>query len=171
MPSGKVHDAITIGAALAAAPLWWFATPAPQNWTNGAALVGSILFSGLMLSPDLDLHSSVYRRWGPFRFVWWPYQRAVPHRSWLSHSWVAGPVLRIAYFLGVVWLLGWAILWALGKVADFAPAAPERNPVELVGDVWGRYPDLVLTSGAGILIGNALHTGADAVVSLFKGKR
>ena len=36
---------------------------------------------GLMLSPDLDLVSRPYKRWGFLRWIWLPYQKLIPrHR-------------------------------------------------------------------------------------------
>ena len=97
MPSGKVHDRITVVAAAVSAPAWataaWASpgiSPAAKDWTVGAALVVSLLFSGLLLSPDLDLDSSIYKRWGPFRFIWWPYQKLMPHPVFLVALYRAG---------------------------------------------------------------------------------
>ena len=88
-----------------AAPAWWFLTPASgHDVTVGATLVVATVFSGLMLSPDLDLESGPYHRWGPLRYLWWPYKSVIPHRSPLSHSLVVGPTLRIVYFLFMVWV-------------------------------------------------------------------
>src|SRR5436305_9344184 len=101
MPDGKTHDKITVIGAVAAVPAWAFLAPPPHEWSVGLTLFGATLFSGLMLSPDLDLDSSIYRRWGPFRFLWWPYQKIMPHRSVASHSLLLGPLLRILYFLVV----------------------------------------------------------------------
>lgn len=44
-----------------------------------------------LISPDLDIDSSVYRRWGIFRWVWYPYREIMKHRG-LSHSIVFGPL-------------------------------------------------------------------------------
>ncbi|MGC4046705.1 MAG: DUF2227 family putative metal-binding protein [Armatimonas sp.] len=78
MPDGKTHDMITVVGAVVAAPAWWLLTQESRDYTVCATLVGSILFSGLMLSPDLDLDSSIYRRWGPLRFLWWPIKNWSP---------------------------------------------------------------------------------------------
>lgn len=168
MPSGKVHDRITVIAAAAAVPVWWFAAVDHKTWSVGASLVGGILFSGMMISPDLDLDSAVYRRWGPLRFLWWPYQRLVPHRSWVSHSWLAGPIVRVAYFVLVLWLIALALLFVLSHVTDAAPVTPVRTPVQLGMDLWVRFPDQVTFAAIGILIGTGLHTGADAIVTGLK---
>lgn len=168
MPSGKVHDRMTIIAAAVSVPVWWFVAVDHKEWTVGASLVGGILFSGLMLSPDLDLDSAIYRRWGPLRFLWWPYQKAVPHRSWVSHSWFAGPILRVTYFVVVLWLIALALLFVLSRFIDATPVAPVRTPVQLGMDLWQRFPDQVTFAAIGVLIGTGLHTGADALVTGWK---
>ena len=44
-----------------------------------------------LISPDLDIDSSVYKRWGIFRWIWYPYREIMKHRG-LSHSVVFGPI-------------------------------------------------------------------------------
>ena len=168
MPSGKVHDRITLAAAAVSVPTWWFVAIDHKAWSVGAALVGGILFSGMMLSPDLDLDSAIYRRWGPLRFLWWPYMRLVPHRSWVSHSWLAGPILRVGYFLLVLWLFAHGILFAATRFTDLVPHVPIRNPLQLVRELWQHFPDQSTFAIIGILIGTGLHTGADAIVTGIK---
>jgi uncharacterized metal-binding protein len=74
---------------------------------------------GYWLSPDLDIKSRPFLRWGILRFIWLPYQRFIPHRSPLSHAPVLGSVIRLLYlvvFLSPLWLFpGWQqIQWAIG---------------------------------------------------------
>ena len=85
MPSGRVHDQITMLTAAASVPAWWFLTPSHDALTFGSG-VAAYLFSGFWLSDDLDTNSISYKRWGALRFLWWPYQKLVPHRSWVSHG-------------------------------------------------------------------------------------
>jgi uncharacterized metal-binding protein len=168
MPSGKVHDGITaIGAALAA-PVWWYLTPKPHDWNIGATLVVSTLFAGWLLSPDLDLNSSIYKRWGPLRFLWYPYQKLVPHRSWISHSWFLSPFMRIAYLLVMIWLVAWAVLWGIRQSSGLGPGSPERTPWDLCQDIYHHSPQATLMAAIGLIFGTALHTGADTVYSFWK---
>ncbi|GAB4462924.1 MAG: metal-binding protein [Armatimonadaceae bacterium] len=171
MPSGKVHDQITIVGAALAAPAWWLLTPPPHDWTVGATLIGATLFSGLMLSPDLDLNSSIYRRWGPLRFLWWPYQKLIPHRSHLSHSLVLGPALRIAYFLFVCWVLFRVVTWGLSHFISFDRNALSEHYAGTVLGLYQLYPQHTIMAAVGIFVGGFLHVGADMVGSAMRRKR
>src|ERR1700709_901538 len=97
MPSGKVHDKITVVTAALAVPVWWFAAPA-KDYVSLIVALGSYIFSGFWLSDDLDTNSVSYKRWGAFRWLWWPYQKLVPHRSWGSPGLGVGPLNRVLYF-------------------------------------------------------------------------
>lgn len=171
MPSGKVHDQITVIAAAALAPVWYTFTPAPVDPTVGLALVASTLFSGLMLSPDLDLNSSIYSRWGPLRYLWLPYQKAIPHRSKLSHSYLLGPALRVIYFLAISWLLLRAGTWVAVQFVDFDRNSVSRQATDIVLNFWRQYPDHARMTALGLFIGPALHCAADTIVSGTKRKK
>lgn len=99
MPSGRTHDRIT---------LWClpFVTGCTYLLTNSLAitviLTLSFLVGGFMLGPDLDIRSIQYRRWGLLRWIWLPYQKALKHRSRLSHGPIIGTAIRVVY-MGV-WL-------------------------------------------------------------------
>ena len=93
---GKSHDKITK-----------YLTPVVglgYGILSGDAVLGFIagiaeLFGGLYLSPDLDIKSNPWRRWGLLRSLWLPYQKLVPHRHWISHSPIVGTLGRVAYIL------------------------------------------------------------------------
>ena len=97
MPGGRTHDVVTAVIA----PIAFVIGVLWQGWPGGFLFMGTHLFSGLMLSPDLDVDigSHPYRRWGPFRIIWQPYMRAIGHRSRLSHGPVVGTFLRILYLV------------------------------------------------------------------------
>lgn len=128
MPSGRVHNLINLAAyavlaagALAASRQDLIGvTPAQAiNFTLGF-MAGTFL-----LSPDLDLSEGRVdskRRWGVLGFLWVPYGRMFSHRG-LSHTWLLGPLTRLAY---VAVLLG--LVAGLVRVAFPAwqwPALPE----------------------------------------------
>ncbi len=99
MPSGRVHDRITYWCL----PFVIAPTAMLTHSLVTTAIVGlSFLVGGLMLGPDLDIHSVQYTRWGPLRWIWLPYQRAIKHRSSLSHGPIIGTTLRVVYLS--IWL-------------------------------------------------------------------
>jgi uncharacterized metal-binding protein len=74
------------------------------------------LLGGLYLSPDLDLVSTPFKRWGVLRVLWLPYQKLIPcHRHWLSHGVIVGSIARLSYL--AAWLLPlWFLLPGLRQV-------------------------------------------------------
>ncbi|MDS3860726.1 metal-binding protein [Thermosynechococcaceae cyanobacterium BACA0444] len=108
MPSGRVHDRVTVVLSPLAglgAGVWG------QRWELATLAIVGVLVSGFFLSPDLDILSKPYQRWGWLRWLWWPYQRFIPHRSWLSHGPIIGTVLRVAYLIGWLSLIGFGLSW------------------------------------------------------------
>ncbi|MBB6017495.1 metal-binding protein [Deinococcus radiopugnans] len=102
MPSGRVHNLINIAAysVLAAAALVLsrqeLLTVTPVQALNFTVAYAAGTF---LLSPDLDLADGRVdskRHWGLLGFVWVPYGKLFRHRG-LSHSWVIGPLTRLAY--------------------------------------------------------------------------
>jgi uncharacterized metal-binding protein len=103
MASGKNHDRGI-----------YFATPiigiigTAYNLEFGIVAAASHLLGGLYLSPDLDLVSKPYKRWGWLRWIWIPYQKFIPHRSPLSHAPVLGSLIRLTYlslWLSALWVI------------------------------------------------------------------
>ncbi|WP_425146265.1 metal-binding protein [Deinococcus sp.] len=123
MPSGRVHNLINIAAfaGLSAGALFLTSlrgvviTPLQAATFSVGFAVGTFL-----LSPDLDLasgHVDSKRRWGPLGFLWVPYGLLFSHRG-LSHTWILGPLTRLAYLA-----LMTALIWGLLRVAGrFVPA-------------------------------------------------
>mgnify|MGYP001494084838 CR=1 FL=1 len=100
MASGKEHDHSTILFSLP------FGLGIALLTDLKAGLIAAIafLFGGLWLSPDLDTKSNSLKRWGILKFIWFPYQKLVPHRSILSHAPFLGTILRIAYLISLLCL-------------------------------------------------------------------
>lgn len=170
MPNGRTHDFITVVSAGAAIPIILTSHLPQIDPATAAVLVGSYLASGLIFSPDLDLHSRPYRRWGPFRFIWIPYQKLVPHRSWVSHSFVLGPLIRVCYFLAMVILL---YLAGVTLVNLFTPVNSTGTLFTFGHTVTGwvqTHPALIGYALFGLLLGGASHTVADLVYSWVKRK-
>jgi uncharacterized metal-binding protein len=81
MASGKNHDkSIYFATPLVGILSGYYLSP-----MLGLIAASSHLLGGLYLSPDLDLKSLPWKRWGILRVIWIPYQR-IPHRHWLSHA-------------------------------------------------------------------------------------
>jgi uncharacterized metal-binding protein len=74
------------------------------------------LLGGFMMGPDLDIHSVQYRRWGPFKWIWRPYQVFLKHRSTLSHGPIIGTLLRVFYFSAWLILCGIVIVEILNSL-------------------------------------------------------
>ena len=103
MASGREHDRATYVLAVIYGVIWW-----PWLGSSGAVSSGlAFLFGGLFLSPDLDINSRPYQRWGGLRWLWWPYQRLIRHRSVLSHSPFLGTAIRITYLSFLVAAISW----------------------------------------------------------------
>lgn len=100
MPSGRTHNRINIIVlfilllslfSLLKRPL----LPFPASYLeNRRIIVFSLayLFGTFFLSPDLDIKSGPYNRWGMLKVIWVPYQLFFGHRGVLHHP-VFGPVV------------------------------------------------------------------------------
>jgi len=117
MASGRNHDRAIL-----------FTTPiigiigVSYSLELGVVAAAAHLLGGLYLSPDLDLASKPFKRWGVLRVVWLPYQKLIPcHRHWLSHGIIVGSVVRLLYLAALLlplWVIfpglqqvEWAITW------------------------------------------------------------
>jgi uncharacterized metal-binding protein len=100
MPGYRTHDKVGIAAII---PITGASLYFGHTIQDTITLTIGIAVSTYFLSPDLDLHSRIYNRWGFLRWIWIPYQKVIPHRSWLSHSGPISATLRIAYLF--LWLL------------------------------------------------------------------
>jgi uncharacterized metal-binding protein len=170
MPSGKTHDAITWLAAVPAAAAAWFVT---GSLLLAAVVTGATLFGGLMFGPDLDIHSRQYTRWGPLRFIWWPYKVVFRHRSRLTHGIVLGTLIRVLYFAGMLALLAAAAFYLYMTYAVGQPPTPAEFAASVrgfeIGLRWdGAFKQLSLAAFAGLWWGAATHTLADVVWSMLR---
>jgi uncharacterized metal-binding protein len=145
MPSGKVHLALELsllpGFALAGAYLG-------ASDEQLAAFSLSYTAASLLLSPDLDLaRSDPASRWGPLRFLWWPYAALFRHRG-LSHSLLLGPLTRLGYLA----LLAGLVFLPLHFLAGVP--LPPRFPLRFL------YPIAI-----GVYLPHLLHVGLDRLAS------
>lgn len=98
MPSGKIHDFLATATTIGA--VYYLQTANLTSDLNCILIFAcASLFGGFMFGPDLDVKSVQYKRWGPLKFIWLPYQ-AFGHRSkkTQSHDALFGPIIRIIYF-------------------------------------------------------------------------
>ncbi|MEW6129103.1 MAG: metal-binding protein [Acidobacteriota bacterium] len=168
MPSGRTHDKITIFLTLPIAAATYYFT---RDWLLTTIVTVGLLFGGLMFGPDLDTQSVHYTRWGPLRFIWWPYKVAFSHRSRFSHGILFGTIIRIIYFLLVVTILVALTLYA----RDWYNQENTRS-VAQVHDAFTRVLEIIkpikreylLAAFAGLWIGAASHTASDVLGSFFK---
>ncbi|GIX47934.1 MAG: hypothetical protein KatS3mg131_2145 [Candidatus Tectimicrobiota bacterium] len=170
MAGYKTHDRLTLYTALLLGPACygavthlplWDARLQARPWRTTLLFLGAYLFSGLLLSSDLDTASRVYRRWGPLRLLWYPYQRLVAHRSFLSHG-LLGPLLRLAYLYGVVELL-LLIGYRLASLAGYPTQVAEAG-LRLTAQVLPflvAHPHLSVPLLAGLLLGGVVHALVD----------
>jgi uncharacterized metal-binding protein len=168
MPSGKTHDLITFVLAVPVAAATYYFT---QDWTITGIVTIGMVFGGLMFGPDLDTQSKQYTRWGPLRFMWWPYKVALAHRSRLSHGILFGTLIRIAYFLVVVSLLLAVALFVRNYYLHHSSAG-----IVEVQDAFSRVweilkpikRDYLIAAFAGLWLGASSHTVSDILGSFFK---
>lgn len=109
MPSGRQHDMITVATGVALTPVVFYTglslglTP-HDSMGAAAAWGGAHLAGGMLLSPDLDNETIALKRWGVLGFIWAPYRRLIPHRSWVSHGLIIGGLIRVVYLLACLGL-------------------------------------------------------------------
>jgi uncharacterized metal-binding protein len=166
VPDGRTHDIITVVTAAMGVP----AAMSLPGMTPGEAgiLTGSYLLSGIIFSCDLDLRSEPYLRWGRFRFIWWPYQRIINHRAVWSHGLVIGPVLRIVYFVLMMFAL---MFLGLNLVNFFQPVDPTGTSLRAalwIQDYTTRHSAALGLALVGFVLGGASHSIADWISTGFK---
>ena len=142
MASGQQHDRATCWLALPYGLLWW-----PWLGTLGTVVSAlAFLIGGLWLSPDLDTNSRPYQRWGPLRWSWWPYRKALRHRSVLSHSPLLGTLVRVGYLTGLALLL-----------TGLAHPPASTDLLRWLQQQWSRPERLLLVALIGIEASAWLH--------------
>ena len=160
MPSGKVHDFLaytsTVGVTYC---LWHYQITNDLNCIAIFAL--SSLFSGLMFGPDLDTRSVQYKRWGPLKFLWLPYQ-AFGHRSKRiqSHDALFGPIVRIIYFFFAIIVLAVFLAGVFSVFDKKLSLSFLLNLASFILQIPLKYQSSFLS---GLWFGNIVHYFADWV--------
>ncbi|MEL6778430.1 MAG: metal-binding protein [Cyanobacteria bacterium J06597_16] len=166
MPSGRTHDRITYWCLpfIVGGTAWVTRSPA------FTLIIGlSFLVGGLMLGPDLDIHSVQYKRWGPIRWIWLPYQIALPHRSHFSHGPIIGTALRVVYLALWIALFTFAGAMVLNAVWDAKLTWPSIRAV--LQYVLTHYFGQWLAILVGLEAGAMSHSISDAMGSSFVRKQ
>lgn len=160
MPDGRTHDALTLVTASFAAPICVGMT-FDGNPGRTALFLGAYLVSGLLFSDDLDTHSIEHKRWGLLRFLWLPYQKLIPHRSWLSHGLIVGPALRILYFASTFSLAFWLLLAALSRLLPLDAGGLVGGLFSAIGCSLIDHPDAWRLGFVAFVLGGMLHSLSD----------
>ena len=170
MPNANAHDTI----ALALTPFTYLG--AEMYWGGDHIMSGiatiAMVFAGLMFGPDLDLQSRPYSRWGPLRFIWKPYQVALPHRSVLSHGPVLGTVIRILYFSLMFALVAATLLYLRHTYLRGMQTTWTAEFHSVKGDMFSLYgqadKNYLWAGFVGLCLGALSHTAADLTWSTVK---
>jgi uncharacterized metal-binding protein len=168
MPGARTHDIITLVTAAGGAAAYGLYAPQP-DLVHAAIFTGTYLFAGFACAGDLDIDSAQYRRWGPLRFIWFPYQKIVPHRSWVSHGMIAGGLIRALYLALVFFCLSatWLLIYGQLQGTEAAQQAA-KTQIEAVKAFLADYPTHIGVGLAGFILAGAVHTVTDAVSTWFK---
>lgn len=168
MPGARAHDRITLISVAIADGVYW--TQAPHPNANLAILFTlAYVFAGYACAGDLDLMSREYKRWGPLRFIWKPYQMLVPHRSWVSHGLLMGGLIRALYLALVSTLLLWVGVWVVSRIG------PHLDPNQVAWQQWQSlltlakaHPQESMALASGFVLAGTTHSIADIIWSGIK---
>ncbi|MFV9507842.1 MAG: metal-binding protein [Oscillochloridaceae bacterium umkhey_bin13] len=170
MPDARTHDLITVATGIVMVPFSYGYFSEAMLLDHSEAmnltlwLVGAHLISGILFSPDLDIDSAIDNRWGIFYWIWRPYMRIIPHRHFWSHSLIFAPLLRLAYFYGVVSGLLFLWVWLLAQLG----LVVDNFPLLLfawIRNWWAEHTITAWVLLVGFCTGSAAHTIADWLVT------
>lgn len=166
MPSGKNHDRITLWLLpVILAGTFMITLDIPLT-----VLVSiNFLLGGFMLGPDLDIQSVQYRRWGPIRWMWYPYQTMVKHRSVWSHGPLIGTAVRVVYLALWIALFATVSILAMNHFWQAQLSWPQIEPVlkQLAVSYWHVGLAILI----GLELGALSHYTSDWLASSLKRKK
>lgn len=169
MPSGKIHDGVTL---ILAVPAFAAAYAATKSFSMAAVVATAFVFGGLMFGPDLDTVSRQYSRWRILRFLWFPYRRFFKHRSRFSHGLIFGAFGRVVYFMGVLTVIAFSAAYVYAAyVGGKLPSLTEFARIwKTIGEsTRANFGDhFFLVVFAGLWLGAASHTLTDVAGSFIK---
>ncbi|WP_020063344.1 metal-binding protein [Bacillus sp. 123MFChir2] len=147
MPSGKTHTKINLVSLPIV--LFMLASYGLTNFDFLLTFAIGFIVGTYFLTPDLDIHSAAYRKWGLLRIFWYPYQTMMPHRSPLTHTIIIGDLIRLLYMLLV-----------------FSPFLYVLNKTLLEGElleIAKEHEVEIITFVLGVIAASTLHIIADGV--------
>lgn len=168
MASGKTHDVVTYFLLL---PTLLFCQGYYKwdqvgvglglGWGQSVLITVGVWFGGIFLSPDLDIKSRPFYRWGPFRFIWWPYQWAIKHRSSASHGLLFAPLFRLVY-LSALCIIAYQGLY------NYLIINPGNGAKREILNFFRHHSDELVLLGIGICLGSLFHVILDTLSSGFR---
>ncbi|GBF81686.1 metal-binding protein [Aphanothece sacrum] len=164
MPSGRTHDRITYLSLPLIAGLAYLFTHQPDLTV---IVTGGYFFSGLMFGPDLDIYSIQYKRWGIFRWLWLPYQSHLKHRSFLSHGFLIGTILRLLY-LGTILSLAAIPILAISQLLGVFTWNWQNFRDNTLSLFLNQYFDQAIALFIGLELGAMSHSISDHVGTWLK---
>ena len=164
MPSGKNHDRIT----WICLPIIILATLIISQSLIISMFVGfAFVFSGLMFGPDLDIYSVQYKRWGWFKFIWLPYQKTLKHRSWFSHGFLIGTIVRILYLSLILFFVA-IFLVAIAQIIFGFNWHWQKILSSIYANISNNYASEAIAIFLGLEFGAMSHYVADEIASRIK---
>lgn len=168
MPNARAHDTITLTTAGIADGVYFATAPHPST-ALAVLFTVSYLFAGYACAGDLDLMSREYKRWGPLRFLWKPYQWLVPHRSWVSHGLLMGGIIRVVYLGAASTLLLWLGVWLVSRLGPHLDANQiTRQQWQSFYGMTQTHPHETVALASGFILAGTTHSLADIIWSGLK---
>ena len=162
MASGRRHEIVNLSAFVGLAAAYPHLQAQGGVWAQLFNRQTLLLFSfsyfvgTFLVTPDLDLSEGRVRskgNWGVLGWLWLPYGALFKHRG-LSHTWLVGPLTRLAYLV----VLGLALT---GLLAQLAPLFGYELRVQ--ARLLETWRPLALSALAGYYLSQWLHLVADGI--------
>jgi uncharacterized metal-binding protein len=167
MPSGKNHDKIT-WLCLPVVSVTFLVSTRSLDLTLLASI--GFIFSGLMFGPDLDIYSIQYQRWRFFKFIWLPYQKTFKHRSFFSHGFLIGTIIRIFYLSFILFILAFLFVAIAQLILNFS-FHWQKSIINIYTIIKNEYWQQLLSLFIGLELGAMSHYMADNINSWWKSKK
>ena len=101
MPSYKTHERINLLVLCCLDAVMVYSNT--NLWTV-CLFSASYFVATFLITPDLDLDSRIYNRWGVLKYLWWPYKKLFKHRQ-SSHHIIFGPLSLVLYLVTLIFVI------------------------------------------------------------------